>query len=519
MKKLFRVIFSRYSISAALFLLELVAVALVVTYTSSYSYLFFLSARILNALVIISLISRDINPEFKVTWAVVLCLVPFFGSVLYLIFYSRKMSPEEIKRLKNIDALLNRDDMRSVSTLADLGAEDPSAAGRAVSLLHDDVYAELYRESKIKYFSSGESMYSALLKDLSKAESFIFLEYFIIEEGAMWQGIYDVLIKKRREGVDVRLVYDDIGCMKTLPRGFAARLKREGIKCKCFGRVSSRLMANHNNRDHRKIAVIDGMVAYTGGVNIADEYINARTRFGYWKDGGVRAEGRCAVGFMRLFLSNYYLCDGIEDEDADLALINRVNEISAETASQGDGGYYIPFGDGPAPLSPDYTSKNAIMNLINRAEKYLYITTPYLVIDYDLTEALRGAARRGVDVRIITPGIPDKKIVKVMTKSTYPALVSSGVRIFEYMPGFIHEKLIVSDDLCAMVGTVNLDYRSLVHHFENALWIYGSPEIREMRSAMLKTVSLCREIGQKEARLSIGERIVRAMVRLFSPLL
>ena len=519
MKKTLRVIFSRYAVSALFFAAELVGVAWLITVASSYSYLVYLGITVINALFIIGLISRDANPEFKVSWAVVLSVIPILGGALYFMFYSRKMTRREAQRLKAADGILLKRNGESMENLSKLAAEDSSAAGRALSLMRDDIYAGLYRGSLVKYFGSGEELYGSLLSDLAAAKHFIFLEYFIIAEGEMWQGIYSILKKKAKEGVTVRLIYDDIGCMNTIPQSFAARLHADGIDCRCFGRVSSRLSAIHNNRDHRKIAVIDGCVAYTGGVNIADEYINARKRFGYWKDGGIRAEGRCALGFMRLFLSSYYLCAGVENSEGEIALTELGEMEAAGREDCSDGGYYIPFGDGPAPISPAYTSKNVIMNIINRSEKYLYITTPYLVIDYDITEALKSAACRGVDVRIITPGIPDKKIVKIMTKSTYPTLISSGVRIFEYAPGFIHEKLIISDDAGGMVGSVNLDYRSLVHHFEDALWIYASPEILKMREGFLSTVSKSREISGRDAELNFGEKIVKALVRIFSPLL
>lgn len=519
MKGILRVLFSRYAVSALFFLAELVGVALLISYASTYSYIIYFAITVINALFVVGLISRDVNPEFKVSWAVILSVIPILGGALYYMFYSRKLTRRETLRLKSIDGLLNSESEGTVKCLAALGERDSSAAGRAVSLMHDDIYAGLYRGSRIKYFPSGEELYSAMLLDIAEAKHFIFLEYFIIEEGEMWQGIYSILRKKAGDGVTVRLIYDDVGCMKTLPRGFCARLRREGIDCRCFGRVSSRLMANHNNRDHRKITVIDGRIAYTGGVNIADEYINIKKRFGYWKDGGVRAEGKCALGFTKLFLTSYYLCAGVENREAELSLLALAERAAQTYSEEGDGGYYIPFGDGPAPLSAAYTSKNAIMNIINRSERYLYITTPYLIIDYDITEALKSAACRGVDVRIITPGIPDKKIVKIMTKSTYPTLISAGVRIFEYAPGFIHEKLIVSDDTGAVVGSINLDYRSLVHHFEDALWIYASPEIIRMRDGFLSTLSKSREISGADAELNFAEKAVRALVRIFSPLL
>lgn len=328
----------------------------------------------------------------------------------------------------------------------------------------------------------------------------------------MWDEIYSRLKEKAREGVDVRVLYDDIGCMKTLPSSFPKKLSSVGIKCHRFSKVTPRVSAIHNNRDHRKILVIDGKTAYTGGVNIADEYINAVTKYGHWKDGGVRVTGDAALGFVKLFLSSWdFTVGGVSDYSEYFPL--------EDSDDIGDGGYYVPFGTGPLPIYRRSVGKDAFINLINQAKRYVYITTPYLIIDYSLTEALKCAAHRGVDVRIITPGIPDKKRIKVMTKSSYPTLMESGVRIFEYLPGFIHEKLMVVDDLYAVVGTINLDYRSLVHHFEDGLWMYNTPTVEEIKTEFMNTLSVSDEIDEREARLTPYEKIVKVLIRLFAPLL
>ena len=268
----------------------------------------------------------------------------------------------------------------------------------------------------------------------------------------------------------------------------------------------------HNNRDHRKICIIDGRVAYTGGVNIADEYVNTKVRFGYWKDGGIMLRGDAVAGLMKQFFSGWDFTVG--------SISNYSKYLSAvKPAEYIDGGYYLPFGSGPNPIYQRPVGKNAFLNLINQARNYLYITTPYLIIDYDLTEALCNAALRGVDVRIITPGIPDKKKVKVMTKSSYPYLMKAGVKIYEYLPGFIHEKTLVCDDKYAMVGTINLDYRSLVHHFENAVWMYASPTVEIARDEFLKTVDESARMDDNRSRLTPKEWLTKTAIRLFAPLL
>ena len=300
--------------------------------------------------------------------------------------------------------------------------------------------------------------------------------------------------------------------MKTLPAHYDRRLNSEGISCIRFAPVSPRIQAAHNNRDHRKILIVDGRVAYTGGINIADEYINKASRFGHWKDGGIRITGNAVMGFLKLFLSAWDFAAGKES-------FSEKYLENSEISYTGDGGYYIPFGSGPAPIYPRPVGKNVLLNIINQAKRYVYITTPYLIIDYDLTESLCNAACRGVDVRIITPAVADKRLVKVMTKSAYPYLIKHGVKIYEYTPGFIHEKIVVSDDEYAIVGTINLDYRSLVHHFEDAVWIYNSPTVLRIREEFMNTLSLSEKKGERDVRPTLFEWIVRNLIRIFAPLL
>jgi cardiolipin synthase len=354
-------------------------------------------------------------------------------------------------------------------------------------------------------------MYEAMLFDIRRAKKYIFLEYFIIEGGEMWNNILAVLEGKVKEGIEVRVMYDDIGCMRSLPSKYDKTLCEKGIRCVRSGPVSPRMSTAHNNRNHRKILVVDGEIAYTGGVNLADEYINKKKRFGHWKDGGVRVFGDAAIGFLKLFIASWDLSSS-KFSDIRAYMPTLPNNL-------GDGGFYLPFGSGPSPTYSRPVGKNAIMNVINQAQEYVYITTPYLVIDYDLTEALRNAAQRGVDVRIITPKIPDKRLVKVMTKSAYPHLIDAGVSIYEYTPGFIHEKCILSDDVYAIIGTINLDYRSLVHHYENALWIYGSPMVMDAKSGFLRTVESSELMNDKKVKLTLGEWILRNLIRIFAPLL
>ena len=526
MKKLVKFFFSRYSLSAVFILLELALLCYFLFYGYVYSSLFVVLAGVVDVLVIISLINRDTNPEFKLTWLVVVATLPVLGGALYIIFSRRRLTRREAKLLSVIaeglleNKRISSDDERSLKNLSALSRESELGGGRALSILKDDGLASLYSECDVRYYDSGESLFEAVFNRIASAKKYVFLEYFIVEEGALLERLHALLRKKASEGVDVRMLYDDIGSMNTLPNGFDKKMRSEGIACYRFAKVTARLTASHNNRDHRKICVVDGEFAFTGGANIGDEYINAKKRFGHWKDGGVELVGDAARGFARLFLLLYDFTVGrVSDYEKLLSKNERIenpNDCSDATSREG---YVIPFGSGPSPAYKEPVGKNILMNLIEMSNRYLYITTPYLIIDYDLTEALRSAAKRGVDVRIITPHVADKKLIKIMTKGSYPYLLRSGVRIFEYTPGFIHEKLVLTDDIAAVSGTVNLDYRSLVHHFEDGAWMFMCPEIIKMRDSFLKTEDSSHEILESDAKLGPFERIVKALVKIFAPLL
>lgn len=518
MRKIYKILFSRYFISAVVILAEFFLIFYLYATAYGFSRYAFAVVGSVNFFVVISLVNRNSNPEFKLSWLVIVTLASPFGALLYAVFYSRRLSRREARFMREVqDALEGApSDVGGAECdieFLELKGLDRLAAGKAFSILSDDRLANLYKNSSSRFFGRGEDMFCSMIRDISAAEKYVFLEYFIIAKGVMWEKIFGLLRQKAAEGVEIRVIYDDIGCMRTLPSGFADTLAEAGIRCASFSPVTPKISSSHNNRDHRKILVIDGRVAYTGGINIADEYINAKERFGHWKDGGVRVSGEAAEGFLRLFLSSWNFTLGA------LGDIEKYLPTPSAKREEGDGGFYIPFGTGPFPIYSRPGGKNLLLNIINQAKSYVYMTTPYLVIDYDLTEAIRNAARRGVDVRIITPGIADKRTVKVMTKSAYPYLIDAGVRIYEYRPGFIHEKCVVSDDLYALVGTINLDYRSLAHHYEDGVWIYRSPTVISARDEFLNTVSRSDEVGRREAHLTPIEWTVRNFIRIFAPLL
>jgi len=517
MRKLCKALLSRYFISAVLILAELILLFYLMFFVYGFSGFTLAVLISVNIFTVISLINRDVNPEYKVSWLVIIMLTPPFGMALYLLFYSRKLSRKSSDSMVKIQERLNSFDTERGSAsceknLLSLKGKDTRAAGKAQAILNDDRLSRIYSDTTSRIFSGGKEMFESMLWDIAGAERYIFLEYFIVAEGRMWDRIYELLKEKASRGVEVRVIYDDIGCMKTLPLHYDKRLICDGIKCLRFSPVTPRLSTAHNNRDHRKILIIDGRCAYTGGINIADEYINEKIRFGFWKDGGIRVEGAAVEGFLRLFLSIWDFVLGKPSE-----LYRYFAAIPS--AKAGDGGLYIPFGSGPAPIYNRPVCKNALLNMANQAERYLYITTPYLIVDHEITESLRNAAVRGVDVKIITPSIADKKLVKVMTKSSYPCFIEGGVEIYEYSPGFIHEKYVVCDDLYALVGTVNLDYRSFAHHFEDAVWIYGSPTVFHIRAEFIKTLAVSRRIAKNSARLGPFEWCARNLIKLFAPLL
>lgn len=370
----------------------------------------------------------------------------------------------------------------------------------------------LFNATSQKYFSQGEEMFEAMLIDLKNAEKFIFMEYFIIEEGVFWNSILEILKEKANEGVEVKIVYDDIGCMKTLPGDYYKRLKKFGIEAVPFSRLKGNADSEFNNRNHRKITVIDGVIAYTGGVNIADEYINKTVRFGHWKDTGIRIEGDAVKEFTKLFMIDY----GLNVKE----IVEERNNRYPETQKNDNvRGYLVPFGDGPRPIYKRCVGKSVINNMLATANRYAFIMTPYLIIDNELCQTIEDASLRGVDVRIIVPHVPDKKIVFSMTKSFYQRLMQAGVKIYEYKPGFIHAKVYLVDDIYAMVGTINLDYRSLVHHFENGLWMYNTESIADIKRDFDQTLEKSIEISPTTNKVGILTKLFRSIVKIFAPLM
>ena len=505
----FRLLMSKYGFSIAIILIELFVIFGIILYMSQIAPLVWVSLVFLvSVATVIAIVNRSMSPESKVTWLIV-TFVPVFGPLLYLMFGERRLSKKELKQLQELNSIAFHENNGRQLHLQ-LQETDKPAYGIINALLHMDSNAEVYDQTDSQFFASGEEMWQQMLKDLKRAEKFIFLEYYIVEEGLMWDSMLEILEEKAAQGVEVKMLYDDIGCMVTLPGDYTVYLRSKGIDAHKFNKVIPRMTVAYNNRDHRKILVIDGQISYTGGINLADEYINQIERFGHWKDSGIRIDGPATQAFTRLFLMNWYINRG-EISDFD--------QYHLENQTRSGSGLCIPYGSGPKPIYQMKVGKIVYQNLINQAEDFVYITTPYLIIDYDLTEDIKNAAMRGVDVRIVTPYIPDKKLIQLVTRGSYPDLLSAGVRIFEYTPGFIHSKQMIVDDRFAAVGTINLDYRSLVHHYENAVLLYETPSIAAIRKDFEEIFEVSQEIFTDTINPTWYQMMIKEITQLFAPML
>ena len=505
----FRLLMSKYGFSIAIILIELFVIFGIILYMSQIAPIIWVTlVFLISVATVIAIVNRSMSPESKVTWLIV-TFVPVFGPLLYLMFGERRLSKKELKQLQELNSIAFHENNGRQLHLQ-LQETDKPAYGIINALLHMDSNAEVYDQTDSQFFADGEEMWQQMLEDLKRAEKFIFLEYYIVDEGLMWDSILEILEEKAAQGVEIKMLYDDIGCMVTLPGDYTVHLRSKGIDAHKFNKVIPRMTVAYNNRDHRKILVIDGQISYTGGINLADEYINHIERFGHWKDSGIRIDGPATQAFTRLFLMNWYINRG-EISDFD--------QYHLENQTRSGNGLCIPYGSGPMPIYRMKVGKIVYQNLFNQAEDFVYITTPYLIIDYDLTEDIKNAAMRGVDVRIVTPHIPDKKLIQLVTRGAYPDLLSAGVRIFEYTPGFIHSKQMIVDDRFAAVGTINLDYRSLVHHYENAVLLYKTESIADIRQDFEEIFEQSQEIFSDTINPTWYQMMIKEVTQLFAPML
>ena len=494
----------RYILAVLITLMEIAAVIAIVMLLCVYLPYFYLLCYVTAFGCVLKIIASDENPDYKVPWLLCVIAVPVVGFMLYFIFGSRKLKNKYIRRL---------DDMRHQtyqSETPDLLQQLPPIIRSQAKMLTNIADSNLFTGTSQEYFPLGEDMHKALLEDLRTASEFIFMEYFIIEEGVFWNSILDILKEKAATGVEVRVVYDDIGCMMTLPGNYDQILKTYGIDAVPFSKLKGNADSEFNNRSHRKITVIDGRIGYTGGINLADEYINQRTVYGHWKDVGLRLEGEAVRELTKLFLIDY----GINVKKLPKPRHDYFPEYSVRET-----GFIIPFGDGPVPIYDRRVGKSVIENMLNHATRSFYAMTPYLIIDDALCQAVENAALRGVTVKLILPGIPDKWLVKELAKSHYARLLKAGVEIYEYTPGFVHAKVYLADEEVAMVGTINMDHRSLVHNFENGVWMWGCRCVESIRADFADTFSKCEHIDESKIQWNFVQRFIRAVAKVFAPLM
>ena len=450
------------------------------------------------------------NPAYKMSWVIIILILPVFGVLLFLLFGNKAAGRPIIKQLEESTYRGETTAIAQPKKDADALAAESLSAARTAQYLYSTTGMPVYQNTQTEYLPSGEAYFARLKQELEKAQRFIFIEMFIIQEGEMWNAILDILYEKARSGVDVRVLYDDLGCIKTLPRDYHHYLKSIGIDCAVFNPMVPLLSIRHNNRDHRKIIVIDGEVGFTGGINFADEYINKTPRFGHWVDCGIMLRGRAVRSMTVTFLATWDFLRKQKTDDAG-KYFGRCDDPDAP-------GWCIPYSENPYTRGD--VAMNVYLNMINKAENYLYIATPYLVLDFTLHQALCTAAQSGVDVRILFPGIPDKKLTYLLGQDYFPTLIAAGVKIYLYTPGFVHSKLMVSDDKTAVVGTINLDFRSLFLHFENAVWMYRTPAVCDIKQDFLKRLPQCHLVNETDLKNDPWyKKVVRTVVSPFGPLL
>ncbi|MBR6348127.1 MAG: cardiolipin synthase [Spirochaetales bacterium] len=462
--------------------------------------------------IVISLLifARNDVPEYKLSWILLIMVVPIFGCSMYLIFGNKKKGIVQQKRMDRYHELTSEhviDVFPGSLKPEDVLNPDECRLSRYVSGLSD---SRVYSNTTVDYYALGDDCFPEMVKEIEKAERFIFMEYFIYEKGLFWDTILDILKKKVAAGVEVLLMYDDMGSIGTLPLGYWKELRSYGIKAVAFNPVRPRLNPKLNYRDHRKVCIIDGNVAISGGLNIADEYINKKVRIGHWKDNGFIMKGDGVWNYTFMFLQLWsYSAPEYHIEDFSLYM---------PTVQAQKDGLVQSFGD--SPLDEYSVAENAYMSMINSASKYLWLSTPYLILDNAMINAVTLAARSGVDVRIITPAIPDKKSVYAHTRANYRVLLENGVRIFEYEPGFMHSKMFLSDDSLAIVGTTNMDFRSFYLHFESGTIFYGGKTVRAVKDDFLETFGVCREISFREYEARpLGQKLLVFFSKIAAPLL
>lgn len=490
MNWLLKLVYSNKFFAVLTLALQVGLIAMFIIGVSNNTRFYLLASYLISAIFILIEVNRHEESAFKITWIMLVSVVPVFGWFFYLYTHTGIIAGNIQKTHKNARERLGKyrcDDSLLIKRMDEEGCDTS-----LVKYLSKAGEAPVFENTAVEYFGLGEEMFVSMVRELESAKDFIFMEFFIInEKSTMWKRIEEILVRKVREGVDVRLMYDGMGCMGIFSDAHRKMLERLGVKCQVFAPIQPLLSTYQNNRDHRKIVIIDGRCAFSGGINLADEYINKIDRFGHWKDAGVKIDGEGVSGFTELFLTMWCTTSRMYMED-----MGRFMNASLEYSEPMAQGYVTPFGD--SPLDDKLVGRNAYVDILNSSKEYVDIMTPYFVIDDAIFDAMEYATTRGVRVRLILPGVPDKKIPYCLARSYYKELNAIGVEVYEYTPGFVHAKNTVGDGKRAIVGTVNYDYRSLYLHYECGLYMLDVPEISDIEFDFIETLSQCKRITEEE---------------------
>ena len=513
-------LYNRFFIFLGLVILQIVGYVLaayLIVYDSPIAFALQITIVVLELLMLLYLINKNDRPASKLNWILLILLVPVIGVPGYLLYGEGKPTRGMQKKINRARAAIceNKKQQFTQKNMDGITARKDAPCREEGISHYLQTYGDYppYHNGDVVYFESGEKMFPEMLRALDSAKEYILLDYFIIAHGKMWEEILKRLLKKAEQGVKVRIIYDDFGCMMTLPPKYDRYLEslHENIRCMTFNNVVPIFAVRMNNRDHRKITVVDGRVAFTGGINLADEYINKKKRFGYWKDTGVKITGDSVRSFVEMF---FYLWNAFRKDQEDV--LSYLPPLQLENADKKDGFVIQPYDD--SPLDKTSIGEVVYADMIQRAKRYIYVFTPYLVLDDFLRTELLMAAARGVDVRIVVPGIPDKKMIYRITRANYPSLMKAGVQIYEYTPGFIHAKSMVCDDEYAVVGTINLDYRSLYFHFENAVYFTDPTAVTALKRDAEETFAVSKLCTPENTKRTPIGRLCDTLLRVFETL-
>ena len=510
-KGLVHAIFSRFGLVLVLLLIQFGLLFSILRWFGQLLPHYLGGTALVTAAMVVYLLNIDMDNSVRITWLVVIAVLPVLGVPFF--WYTKKEIGHGMltARLIELEGKVRDQLPQDEAAFQHLQAEDPGAASLARYLRGRGGGFPVYENTAVTYFNSGEAKFAELLRQLETAQQYIFLEYFIVDEGLMWGRILEVLARKAAQGVDVRVMYDGTCEFSTLPRDYPKRLEALGIRCKVFSPVTPFVSTHYNYRDHRKLFLIDGRVGFTGGVNLADEYINEVEKYGRWKDAAIMLEGEGVRSMTALFLQMWSI---LQEPEFEQFLTPPI------LVPEDPQGFVVPYGD--CPLDGERVGEMVYIDMLNRARKYVHIITPYLILDGELETALRFAAERGVDVHLVLPGVPDKRFAYALAKTHYAALLASGVKISEWTPGFTHAKVMVMDGVEAVVGTINLDYRSLYHHFENAVWVRGADCIREAEADFQATLAQCRRVEPNVRSIWQGKTLLYLtgmLLKVIAPLM